>query len=836
MADISKITLPSGDTYDIKDASATHGMFFASYGNTTYAQVLAAYQAKEVVYCKASSGSNPASGSQTRLAFLAYVNNSENPTNFEFQYYRSVSSHTATQQGDQVYVYNLNSTSGWSVIVREAYSKVVAGTNLESSYSNSAITLNHSASGVTAASKGDASDQTPGFGDTFKALSGTVDAQGHLTAFEEHTVTVPNSIATTNASGLMSSTDKETLDELSDNTVYTETVSNRDIVTIQNGSNCAVSSLKVNIDAVQSGSGDPSSSNIRPISGWSGVDIRQAQENLWGGEEMMNDIKAVVVSSSTGTAANNVRYIQYSPSSTSMPDSSLLINGKYTRGNVKFKENTQYTFVISAQKNSYTSVGLMVGYTDGTYESVPALDTTGVKRTVTYVTTAGKTVRYLENTLPSGTVTLYVDQWGIFEGIYNPEVSAFKQYVGKSTVIKWPEVGTIYGGVLDVTKGELTVTHGQIESYDGEMLPGSWISDRDAPTSVTYTDITSGLTIVTGGTSSTVGSTINLTDSDRWQRTSFVPIPGQVYRITVSKCQDPQSWSYITPVDNQNIALDNTLTSYTLPEAGEIFSKCIAFDSSVAMVYVKSANGGTLTVEMVNNGTPTTGAQVVYELETPVVYKIAPTQITMYDGLNTLWANTGSIQELVYGRDKYDALAELAEAAESPDTTYALSLRGNTIVLFPTTVVDRSAYVQKQFAYTQYRSVNDGVYKSNSSYPYIWGYNGFLTTSNKNIAWTVTMGSDDYMYRVLFYTSSSASNYVGYTEWIEGSKVTCYNGIYNGIEYNSLAFNIKKTDATYTAADYAECRAAFSIIRNQKTFGTSTSIDLPVYDGTVVTS
>ena len=70
MADISKIKLPSGDVYNLKDTSATHGMFFASYGYTTYAQVLAAYQAKEVVYCKASSGSNPASGSQ--ICFIAY--------------------------------------------------------------------------------------------------------------------------------------------------------------------------------------------------------------------------------------------------------------------------------------------------------------------------------------------------------------------------------------------------------------------------------------------------------------------------------------------------------------------------------------------------------------------------------------------------------------------------------------------------------------------------------------------------------------------------------------------------------------------------------------------
>ena len=42
------------------------------------------------------------------------------------------------------------------------------------------------------------------------------------------------------------------------------------------------------------------------------------------------------------------------------------------------------------------------------------------------------------------------------------------------------EAGTVYGGTLDVVSGALTVTHGYIESYNGEELPGAWISDRDA--------------------------------------------------------------------------------------------------------------------------------------------------------------------------------------------------------------------------------------------------------------------------------------------------------------------------------------------------------------------
>lgn len=116
-------------------------MTILSYGNSTWNDFITAYNTNTIVYCRASSNSNPATGSQTRMAFMAYVNNATNPTEVEFQYYRSVSSHTDSQQGDQVYVYKLNKSSGWNVIVRSAFSKVVAGAGLSSSYSNGVITL-----------------------------------------------------------------------------------------------------------------------------------------------------------------------------------------------------------------------------------------------------------------------------------------------------------------------------------------------------------------------------------------------------------------------------------------------------------------------------------------------------------------------------------------------------------------------------------------------------------------------------------------------------------------------------------------------------------------------
>lgn len=217
MADISKIELPSGEVYDLKDVVARQGLTILSYGFSTWNDFITAYNSRKIVYCRASSGSNPAVGSQLRLAFMAYVNNAETPTEVEFQYYRSVSSHTESQQGDQVYVYKLNSSTGWSIMTREAYSKIEVGDNLSTSYTTGTkakIKISHTASGVTEGSKGDTTSQTPEFGETFKVLSGTVDTTGHLTAFDEHSVTIPNSTASSSTAGLMSSTDKSNLDTL----------------------------------------------------------------------------------------------------------------------------------------------------------------------------------------------------------------------------------------------------------------------------------------------------------------------------------------------------------------------------------------------------------------------------------------------------------------------------------------------------------------------------------------------------------------------------------------------------------------------------------------------
>lgn len=132
-------------------------MVVLSYGNSTWNDFITAYNNHVIVYCRASSNSNPATGAQGRMAFMAYVNNGDAPTEVEFQYYRSVSSHTATQMGDQVYIYKLNKNNGWSVTVREASIKQIKVDSNDPgsvSWSGNVVTLKSGLPKVSSADEG----------------------------------------------------------------------------------------------------------------------------------------------------------------------------------------------------------------------------------------------------------------------------------------------------------------------------------------------------------------------------------------------------------------------------------------------------------------------------------------------------------------------------------------------------------------------------------------------------------------------------------------------------------------------------------------------------------
>lgn len=85
----------------------------------------------------------------------------------------------------------------------------IAGTSpITTTAEESKIVVTHDTKGPSTTgntSKGDTSDQAPAFGETFKVTSATVDVYGHTTALADHTVTIPSSVASSAANGLMTS-------------------------------------------------------------------------------------------------------------------------------------------------------------------------------------------------------------------------------------------------------------------------------------------------------------------------------------------------------------------------------------------------------------------------------------------------------------------------------------------------------------------------------------------------------------------------------------------------------------------------------------------------------
>lgn len=163
------------------------------YGESSaWAKFIAAYNAKKIVYCRASSNANPGSGAKTRKAFMAYVNNETTPTSVEFQYVRSVGSKTSSQPVDQVFVYTLTNANGgtWSVVTRDMAPKLAAGTNTSVSYSSGTYTVSATDttySDMTGATSGTAGAAglvpAPAAGDQNKVLTGagTWDTRAKIT-------------------------------------------------------------------------------------------------------------------------------------------------------------------------------------------------------------------------------------------------------------------------------------------------------------------------------------------------------------------------------------------------------------------------------------------------------------------------------------------------------------------------------------------------------------------------------------------------------------------------------------------------------------------------------
>ena len=239
------------------------------------------------------------------------------------------------------------------------------------------------------------------------------------------------------------------------------------VVTITDGTTYPITSLNITINPIQNGSGDPSSSNIRSITGCSSLNLTRVGKNFAK--------PLAYVTSGTTLKPSLSEYITQTTNGYSYTDT--VTNRGITVLIGYFKAGEKIVFSATSSNNLYRILF------STTLPTTSDLVTTNVKSVgnnngVWYHTCANDGYYWGAFYKSGQTFPVTVNY---IQGELGTVATSYEAYQGTDVSILFNQ--TIYGGILNVLTGILTITDENIASYAGESLPGEWISDRDIYTS-----------------------------------------------------------------------------------------------------------------------------------------------------------------------------------------------------------------------------------------------------------------------------------------------------------------------------------------------------------------
>ena len=184
--------------------------------------------------------------------------------------------------------------------------------------------------------------------------------------------------------------------------------------------NMPLNDCMVQIEPVQSGSGDPAPDNVRPITGWTGVNVYRTGKNLFQQAEI-----------SLGKPGNRTASIYFdTPIKPGSYVVSYVQSGTYTGG------NSNYGIQAFNGSTNVGNVNLSTGV-------------------LTISEEAKRLYFYMSNGNYDDNETLILSNFQLELG---STATTYEPYSGAAYPISWQtEAGTVYGGSLDVTTGLLTV-------------------------------------------------------------------------------------------------------------------------------------------------------------------------------------------------------------------------------------------------------------------------------------------------------------------------------------------------------------------------------------------
>ena len=235
-----------------------------------------------------------------------------------------------------------------------------------------------------------------------------------------------------------------TADDYIKNKPSSEVKSATDTFTTVNGG--LLSKCVIDLEPIQSGSGDPSPDNVRPISGHTECDLYNVGKNL------------IKISSSSYSSARS-----QNTTSTILDDGvEVTATGTYARRGDIFNVEIGQTYTLSfngLSTGDYNRV--YVGYNENDInDTYTTRELTSVKQgysiTFTAITSKLLIVCYVTTTSSSGTMTITNLQ--LEKG---STATPYEPYLGHLYQV---QIGsTVYGGTVDLVSGVMTVTHVSID-------------------------------------------------------------------------------------------------------------------------------------------------------------------------------------------------------------------------------------------------------------------------------------------------------------------------------------------------------------------------------------
>ena len=349
-----------------------------------------------------------------------------------------------------------------------------------------------------------------------------------------------------------------------------------------------IKKLQIGIEPVQTGSGDPSPENVRPITGWSGVKLQRTGKNLSSLQQINNGVARAYWGTSSSQMVpvlNTLKAGTYTISVTyevvSLPDS-----GNVSHGPLYLRTATRELY--PSTKTVDTSPAIGKKYRDSATFTLTEDEVGKIAYCYAYCD---------RDVAPHsgdgrGTYLAYDIQLEL-----GSIATAYEPYQGSTYDLSFGDAGTIYGGTLDVISGELVVDRAMLD-----LGTKNW-----------------SYATVSGGNQKRFYAGITGVDRPK--------IPTDLSQKVGLVCS-----AFDEKLPNQYNKAVNGITVYT--------------NNSIQVYEESMAN---MTNEEFKIAV--SGVQLVYELATPQTYHLTPLQVRTLIGQNRIWADTGETAVTYYRKE-----------------------------------------------------------------------------------------------------------------------------------------------------------------------------------------